>query len=53
VLGIMTVAVLVFIVTNAGKEAQRAREKREAAPQAQPPTPPTRTPDERGPGGGA
>ncbi len=30
ILGIMTVGVLVFIVTNAGKEAERARQKREA-----------------------
>ena len=31
ILGVMTVAVLIFIVKNAGKEAARARQKREAS----------------------
>lgn len=50
ILGIMTVAVLIFIITNAPKAAQRAREKREAEAQAQAAGPPAAKPDQPGRG---
>jgi hypothetical protein len=47
ILGVMTVAVLIFIVTNAGKEAARARQKREASAPTGPEHPTSSQTDDR------